>query len=106
MFPLVFFLVAIPWPTLIEIPIIQTLTQANSSVVIEVLGITGIPAVQHGNLIEVATGTVGIDEALAAEMRAVRELVSLGLQVRTAGKLKVRQPLSRADIVVSGEALA
>lgn len=47
-----------------------------------------------------------IDEALAAEMRAVRELVSLGLQVRTAGKLKVRQPLARADIVVSGEALA
>jgi isoleucyl-tRNA synthetase len=42
-----------------------------------------------------------IDERLAAEMGAVRELVSLGLQVRTAGKLKVRQPLSRADIVVS-----
>lgn len=42
-----------------------------------------------------------IDEGLVAEMRAVRELVSLGLQVRTTNKLKVRQPLSRADIVVS-----
>jgi isoleucyl-tRNA synthetase len=47
-----------------------------------------------------------IDEALAGEMRAVRELVSLGLQVRTANKLKVRQPLGRADVVVSSRALA
>jgi isoleucyl-tRNA synthetase len=36
----------------------------------------------------------------------VRELVSLGLQVRTANKLKVRQPLSRADVVVSQRSLA
>ncbi len=47
-----------------------------------------------------------IDAPLAREMRAVRELVSLGLQVRTANKLKVRQPLSRADVVVSQRALA
>src|SRR6185369_8041856 len=37
--------------------------------------------------------TGAIDEALARDMRAVRELVSLGLQVRTLNKLKVRQPL-------------
>lgn len=47
-----------------------------------------------------------IDEALALSMSAVRELVSLGLQVRTVNKLKVRQPLSRADVVVSTNALA
>ncbi|WP_437642077.1 isoleucine--tRNA ligase [Sorangium sp. So ce854] len=47
-----------------------------------------------------------IDEPLAIEMRAVRELVSLGLQVRTANKLKVRQPLSRADVVLSQQGLA
>lgn len=47
-----------------------------------------------------------IDEALASEMQAVRELVSLGLQVRTSGKLKVRQPLACADIVVSDRSLA
>lgn len=46
-----------------------------------------------------------IDEALATEMRAVRELVSLGLSVRTAGKLKVRQPLSRADVIVGSAEL-
>ncbi|XXX82686.1 isoleucine--tRNA ligase [Sorangium sp. So ce134] len=47
-----------------------------------------------------------VDEPLAVEMRAVRELVSLGLQVRTANKLKVRQPLARADIVLSQQGLA
>jgi len=38
-------------------------------------------------------------------MRAVRELVSLGLQVRTANKLRVRQPLEAAEIVLSDPAL-
>jgi isoleucyl-tRNA synthetase len=47
-----------------------------------------------------------IDEPLARTMRAVREVVSLGLQVRTANKLKVRQPLDRADVVVSHVGLA
>jgi len=46
-----------------------------------------------------------IDEPLAVAMSAVRELVSLGLQVRTVNKLKVRQPLGRADIVLSQASL-
>jgi isoleucyl-tRNA synthetase len=40
-----------------------------------------------------------VDEQLASEMAAVREIVSLGLSVRTANKLKVRQPLDRVDVV-------
>ncbi|MDH5566922.1 MAG: isoleucine--tRNA ligase [Myxococcales bacterium] len=46
-----------------------------------------------------------VDEALCQVMRAVRELVSLGLQVRTANKLRVRQPLEAAEIVLSDPAL-
>lgn len=42
-----------------------------------------------------------VDEVLAEDMRTIRELVSLGLQVRTDNQLKVRQPLSRVDVVVS-----
>ncbi len=34
-----------------------------------------------------------IDRRLVEETRAVRDIVSLGLSVRTANKLKVRQPL-------------
>ena len=47
-----------------------------------------------------------VDEGLAAEMRMVRELVSLGLQVRTDNKLRVRQPLRRADVVVASTEMA
>jgi exosortase len=62
-FPVCFFLVAIPWPTLIETPIIQNLARLNASIVVEVLGAIGIPALQHGNVIEVGTGVVGVDDA-------------------------------------------
>ena len=41
-----------------------------------------------------------VDEDLARRMAAVRELVSLGLQVRTSAKLKVRQPLRVAHLVL------
>ncbi|MEI6077645.1 MAG: exosortase/archaeosortase family protein [Verrucomicrobiota bacterium] len=62
-FPLLFFLVAVPWPTLVEFPLIQTLTRLDVSATCELAGWLGIPAVPHGNVIEVATGDVGIDEA-------------------------------------------
>jgi isoleucyl-tRNA synthetase len=39
-------------------------------------------------------------------MFAVRELVSLGREVRTAVKMRVRQPLSRADVVVGDPQLS
>jgi exosortase len=62
-FPICFFLVAVPWPTIIEAPLIQLLTRVCASISLEVVGCLGIPAMQHGNLLEVATGTVGVDEA-------------------------------------------
>lgn len=62
-FPICFFFVAIPWPTPVEGPIIQGLTRASAAIVIELLGWVGVPALQHGNVIEVSTGMVGIDEA-------------------------------------------
>jgi isoleucyl-tRNA synthetase len=46
-----------------------------------------------------------IDAELAREMRAIREIVSLGLSVRTANKLPVLQPLEQADIVLNDSTL-
>ena len=62
-FPTVFFLVAVPWPTPVEAAVIQTLTRFNTSLVVEVLSFAGVPALAHGNVIEISTGMVGIDEA-------------------------------------------
>ncbi|MCA9243163.1 MAG: class I tRNA ligase family protein [Phycisphaerales bacterium] len=42
-----------------------------------------------------------IDEALAAEMDLVRDIVSLGRAARTQAKLKVRQPLERVEIALA-----
>jgi isoleucyl-tRNA synthetase len=46
-----------------------------------------------------------VDAALVRKMDAVRELVSLGLQVRTQAKAKVRQPLRTAHVVLSDDVL-
>jgi isoleucyl-tRNA synthetase len=53
-----------------------------------------------------APDAAAIDRDLSRVMGAVRELVSLGLKVRTAGKLRVRQPLAGAEIVLTDPALA
>jgi isoleucyl-tRNA synthetase len=42
-----------------------------------------------------------VDLPLSRAMGVVRELVSLGLQVRTAEKLRVRQPLAAAEVVLA-----
>jgi len=62
-FPVAFILVAIPWPTLFEHPIIQDLSRVNAAMVVNVMGILNVPAIQHGNVIEVSTGSVGINDA-------------------------------------------
>jgi isoleucyl-tRNA synthetase len=46
-----------------------------------------------------------IDADLSRLMGNVRELVSLGLQVRTAEKLRVRQPLEAAEVVLADPGL-
>ncbi|MDA1312679.1 MAG: isoleucine--tRNA ligase [Acidobacteria bacterium] len=46
-----------------------------------------------------------IDRALSEEMAAIRNIVSLGLRVRTEHKLKVRQPLSKAEVVLPDDDL-
>jgi isoleucyl-tRNA synthetase len=47
-----------------------------------------------------------VDEELSRRMAAVREIVSLGLQVRTVSKLRVRQPLEAAELILADPALA
>lgn len=42
-----------------------------------------------------------VDEGLSATMAVLRELVSLGLKVRTDQKIRVRQPLSEVELILS-----
>jgi exosortase len=62
-FAVCFIVVAVPWPFVVEVPLIQGLTRATVAATIECLGWFGIPASQHGNLIEIGTGFVGVADA-------------------------------------------
>lgn len=77
-FPICFFLVAVPWPTLVEGRLIQWLTGLNVAVTIELLNLVGMPAVQYGNLIEISTGVVGVDEACSG-IRSFQATLMLSL---------------------------
>jgi exosortase len=77
-FPLAFFLVAIPWPTLFETPVIQGLSRMNAAMVVNVLSILDVPAIQHGNVIEVSTGFVGIDDACSG-IRSLQSSLMISL---------------------------
>ena len=77
-FPMAFFLVAIPWPTLLEHPIIQGLSRINAAMVVNVMGILNVPAIQHGNVIEVSTGMVGINDACSG-IRSLQSSLMISL---------------------------
>jgi exosortase len=62
-FPILFLLVAVPWPSGIEQWLVQHLSRANTALAIEILGWAGIPALQHGNLVQLSTGLIEIDPA-------------------------------------------
>ena len=101
-FPVCFFLVAVPWPTIVEAPLIQGLMRANIGVTIELLSVIGIPAVQHGNVIEIAIGMVGIDEACSG-IRSLQAALMLSLFFGELYSLSFRH---RALCVFAGFALA
>lgn len=44
-----------------------------------------------------------IDETLSAQMELLRQIASLGLSARMANKLKVRQPLSKVEVILSDQ---
>ena len=101
-FPICFFLVAVPWPTVIEGPLIQGLMRANVGVTIELLGLIGVPGLQHGNVIEIATGSVGIDDACSG-IRSLQAALMLSLFL---GELYALSAMRRVLCVCAGFALA
>ena len=63
LFPTGFFLVAVPWPSGLESVLTRYFMQLNTGLTVELMGLLGIPAAQHGNVIEVSKGVVGVNEA-------------------------------------------
>jgi exosortase/archaeosortase family protein len=101
-FPVCFFLVAVPWPTGLETFITQSLMRLNTATTIEMLGLFGIPAVQHANVIEVATGVVGINEACSG-IRSLQATLMLSLFF---GEVYALSTVRRVFCVLAGFGLA
>lgn len=62
-FPVLFFLLAVPWPDRIEGPLIRTLTALNAAATVEVMSLFKVGAVQLGNIILIGPGMIGVQEA-------------------------------------------
>lgn len=62
-FPICFILVAVNWPSRIENSLKYRLMGAVANLTVEIAGWLNIPALQHGNVIELATGSVGVEDA-------------------------------------------
>jgi exosortase len=101
-FPVAFFFVAVPWPTLMEVPIIQGLMRMVAGVAAETAMLLGIPAQVEGNLIRVSTGLVGVNEACSG-IRSLQTSLMIGLLF---GELKRLSILRRVALVVGAVIIA
>ena len=77
-FPILFFLVAVPWPTQFEQVVVQDLMRAVATINVALLNLAGIPALQHGNVIEVRSGLIGIEEACSG-VRSLQATLMISL---------------------------
>jgi len=101
-FPILFFLVAVPWPTLIEEPLIRRLADFNATGAVEILNLIGVPALRHGNVIEIATGLVGVEDACSG-IRSFQSCLMIGLFLGAYHRLRTAQ---RFGLVAAGFLLA
>src|SRR3954451_10939325 len=101
-FPVAFFFVAVPWPTAVEVPIIQGLMRTVADVATETAMLLGIPAQVEGNLIRVSTGLVGVNEACSG-IRSLQTSLMIGLLF---GEVKRLAPVRRVVLVLGALAIA
>src|SRR5882724_11965451 len=96
-FPVAFIFVAVPWPTAVEVPVIQGLMRVVAHFTTETAMLLGIPAQVEGNLIRVSNGLVGVNEACSG-IRSLQTSLMIGLLF---GELR-RLSISRRLALVAG----
>ena len=101
-FPVLFFLVAVPWPVRIEQVVIQDLMRAVTALNVIFLQLAGVPALQHGNVIEVGSGFVGIEEACSG-VRSLQATLMISLFL---GELYFFTAIRRIALVIIGAGMA
>ncbi len=77
-FPIAFFLIAVPWPVPLEQTLVQWLMRSVTQICVEALSWASIPAIQSGNVIQIATGKVGVEEACSG-VRSLQTTLMIAL---------------------------
>jgi exosortase len=101
-FPILFFLVAVPWISPIEQPIVQGLMRTVAAMATEALSLCGIPAQLEGSLIRVSSGLVGVNEACSG-VRSLQTSIMIGLLF---GELKRLSAPRRLVLLAAAIAIA
>jgi exosortase len=101
-FPILFFFVSVPWISLIETPVVEGLMRIIASLTAETVSLLGIPAQVQGNLIRIARGVVGVNEACSG-VRSLQTSIMIGLLF---GELKRLSSLRRAILLAGTVAIA
>ena len=101
-FPVAFTLVAVPWVSPIEEPIVQGLMRVVAAISSEAVALFGIPAQLEGSLIRIPNGLVGVNEACSG-VRSLQTSLMIGLLF---GELKRLSIFRRVVLVLSAAAIA
>ncbi len=96
--PIVFLLTAVPWPMQMEHGLIQSLMRGVAAVTTEGMNLLGIAATRHGNLIELANGTVGVNEACSG----IRSIQTILMGAILIGELHRLPTVRRGLLIVLG----
>jgi len=92
-FPVAFIFIAVPWPTALEIPLIQGLMRLVAHIAAETAMLLGTPAQVEGNLIRVSNGLVGVNEACSG-IRSLQTSLMIGLLFGEVKRLSVSRRLA------------
>lgn len=93
-FPVLFMFTALSWPTFVRTAVVSVLTESHAEMAAEIVSLLGYPAVVRGNVIEVASGLVGVEQACAG-LRSLQAVWMFGLffgelhLLSVAGRLRV-----------------
>jgi exosortase len=101
-FPVLFTLVAVPWVSPVEEPIVQGLMRVVATISSEVVALFGIPARLEGSLIRIPGGLVGVNEACSG-VRSLQTSLMIGLLF---GELKRLSIFRRIVLVAVAAAIA
>jgi exosortase len=87
-FPLLFILVAVPWPTSLELKMMLPMMHQDAAASVDLLRWCGVPAIQRQNVIDLPAGSVGVDEACSG-IRSLQTSLMIALFVGDWLRLRV-----------------